>query len=378
MRGGPHRYGDDGGRRRYEPYGHSSSIDGSSHSAYYAANGIGPSSSSRSNLPSHDGLSRGVGSRAVQPGRSAVSRNHKDFGFAFIGRDMEERVKQIVKDSDAALLAPRGPPATSNSLSKGNSTPLPTTPSSSRTPHHIPGSSSDDRGDTTPTSTQTQSRPVLTPTMIVDEFKRAGHFDAVRKKLLQTFNGNSAGADGSSFKKDFLDSIGDYLLQRLRDLPDEARQNLAKREARLQHSEVTRWIDEDARGARVMGDAVEELRRRGMIFGQKSEKEDDGDVGRFLKEKLGEIVRSERRARGWTEGEEEKNEPEHEHEHENEEEDGATAVKSKVKEDGMEENGRAADQEVSKSQMQGEDESDAIPERTREHPGAPEDPADQR
>lgn len=209
--------------------------------------------------------------------------------------------------------------------------------------------------------------------MIVDEFKRAGHFDAVRKKLLQTFNGNSAGADGSSFKKDFLDSIGDYLLQRLRDLPDEARQNLAKREARLQHSEVTRWIDEDARGARVMGDAVEELRKRGMIFGQKGEEENDGEVGRFLKEKLGEIVRSERRARGWTEGEEEQNE----HEHENDEEDAATAAVSKVEEDGMEENGRAADEEESKaSELQGEDKSDAIPESTGEHPGAPEDPAD--
>lgn len=315
-RGTADYYGD-GGRRRYEPYGYPlRQSEETSRSAYYAADGIGPSRSSHpTRQPLHEeGRGRSSLGRSALLSSNAVTKSHKDFGFAFVGREGERRAKQIVKDSEAALSASNSSLNAMPASSKGNLTPLQALPASSAV-SHVASTSSDVHGDTTPTPLPmtTRSNSILTPTMIVDEFKRAGHFDAIRKKLLQAFNektGNSGSGDGSndpqvSFKTEFLDTIGDYLLQRLVKLPDEARQNLAKREARLQHSEVTRWIDEDARGVKVMGDAVENLRNGGIITGEKIGAKDHGQnhesVDVFMKEKLQEIVRSERKARGLTE-----------------------------------------------------------------------------
>lgn len=104
--------------------------------------------------------------------------------------------------------------------------------------------------DRPPSATVTS---LLTPRVVVEEFKRSGHFDAIRKKMFTSFQ-------SSEHKNLFLHDMEKLLSQRLRDLPSEKRRNLANKDVRLQHSELNGWLEDSPEVAKVIDTLFESLR----------------------------------------------------------------------------------------------------------------------
>lgn len=169
----------------------------------------------------------------------------KDLGYAFIGKEADEYVRQELREQLGTGLVP----------------PMP--------------------GDPTTPSPLVSAK--VTPQMVVEEFKRAGHFDATRTQLLSTFQ-------NSQHKGNLMQSLQAYLLQRLSDMEPDARQRLSKQDTRLQHLTLERWIEESVEAADIFDDMFEKL--RGPHDGLFTEQ---GTVGKGLDSRLADVVLSERR-----------------------------------------------------------------------------------
>lgn len=190
----------------------------------------------------------------------------KDYGFALIGHERERHLQDDLRNQLAS-----------------SSTPLETT--------------------STPSSTQPMS--AVTPRMIVEEIQRSGHFDRLRKQLFTTFQ-------ASGEKAALTNDLQTYLLDQLEDLPTNERQRLARQDARLQHSELERWLEERSEPAKVV-EAVLARLRCGEGPGRESERGDsergaeasiragtlfaanDGDLYAGLEARLRETIESKRR-----------------------------------------------------------------------------------
>lgn len=103
------------------------------------------------------------------------------------------------------------------------------------------------------TAATSMSPAELTPRQVVEEFKRAGHFDSIRKQLFLAFQ-------SSAQKGAFIESIEQLLLKRLENLSDNRRQRLSMQDKRLQHSELNKWIEEDPKAAEAFQTLFASLR----------------------------------------------------------------------------------------------------------------------
>jgi hypothetical protein len=135
----------------------------------------------------------------------------------------------------------------------------------------------------------------LTPRRVVEEFKRAGHFDSIRKQLFLAFQ-------ASEQKKTFVDSLDRFLLRRLEDLSVNQRHRLASQDKRLQHSELNKWIEEDPTAAEAFQSLFLSLRPSASEANSESSSKDDKqflDVGGKLAEdvhsRLSDLIQAERR-----------------------------------------------------------------------------------
>lgn len=83
-----------------------------------------------------------------------------------------------------------------------------------------------------PATPDAQHPPQLTPDVLVDEFKRQGHFDQVRKQILQDFQ-------HSAHQEEFAQEAEAAMMHYIQDNPE----RLVYRDARLRHSDLMRELD---------------------------------------------------------------------------------------------------------------------------------------
>ncbi|PWN49728.1 hypothetical protein IE53DRAFT_369520 [Violaceomyces palustris] len=103
----------------------------------------------------------------------------------------------------------------------------------------------------------------LTPSDIVDEFKRQGHFDEMRKALLQSFQ-------SGGLKRPLMERIEELLVSKV----EEDHSRLSSRDSRLQHDALMREIDRFPVFDRLMEDL------------KKEDNHEDGDHDRLLEDQL--------------------------------------------------------------------------------------------
>lgn len=167
----------------------------------------------------------------------------KDFGYAFIGNEHDEYLKTHLRDQTYSIGA----------------------------------------------SVDGSPAPKLTPRLVVEEYKRSGHFDTVRKQLFNEFQ-------TCSHKQPFLDELETYLMQRLQGLSSEQRLRLAAQDQRLQHSELSRWIEEGSGAADVVDSLFVKLRKTDDVesdAGLLSQR--GGQLNNDIKSRLHEVIQAERR-----------------------------------------------------------------------------------
>ncbi|UZJ56935.1 hypothetical protein CBS101457_006255 [Exobasidium rhododendri] len=170
----------------------------------------------------------------------------KDFGYAFVGKEADRYIREELRDEMTSSLSPM-------------------------------------TGDLVAPSPLTPAK--ITPRMLVDEFKRRGHYDTTVKELRSTFQ-------SSTPKDEFLQSLQSYLLQRLSQMPPEARQRLALQDGRLQELELNRWIEETPEASDILDELLGKM--RGKEGDRESLFERHGTVGKDLVGRLAEVLRSEK------------------------------------------------------------------------------------
>lgn len=178
----------------------------------------------------------------------------KKFGYAFIGRESEQYVQEELK----------------NQLTPAIVLPI--------------------YGDFNVPSPLTPAR--LAPRMIVDEYKRAGHFDTTRNQLRASFE-TSENKEFAEPREALFESLQTYLLTRIKGMTPEARQKMALKPDKLQISELTNWIEESKEAAKIIDDLMQHLRGRveddDSLFGS------NGTIGKPLENRLYDIVQLEKR-----------------------------------------------------------------------------------
>lgn len=115
-----------------------------------------------------------------------------------------------------------------------------------------------------PATPDVQQPPQLTPDALVDEFKRQGHFDQIRKQLFQEFQQSAQLAE-------FKEAAEACMMQYTEKEPD----RLVFRDARLRHSDLMRELDRHP----LLDQLVEKM---GRTNAPKAEGEDEASANTLL------------------------------------------------------------------------------------------------
>lgn len=178
----------------------------------------------------------------------------RKFGYAFIGRESEQYVREELRNQLAPVSVLSNP------------------------------------GETNASSPQIPAN--LTPRMIVEEYKRAGHFDTARNQFRSLFE-SSDHKEFSEHREFLFEALQTYLLNRIKKMTPEARQKMAAKPDKLQLSELTNWIEESPEAAKIIDDLMRRLRGRegrdDSLFGSK------GTIGKPLESRLYDVMQSEKR-----------------------------------------------------------------------------------
>jgi hypothetical protein len=191
---------------------------------------------------------RGSRGTVRQSGPSEASRGIKGrkFGYALIGKDAEQYATEELREQLVSAMTPIvGEPAA----------PSPMTSSS------------------------------LTPRMIVDEFRVAGHLQITQKELQSHFQAH--------YKDEFLKPLEAILLHHIKDMTPEARKKLASQDERVQETGLKGWLDDSGDVADVIDDFLERL--RGEASDGSSLFANRGAIGRNLENRLDEVIQAEKR-----------------------------------------------------------------------------------
>lgn len=129
----------------------------------------------------------------------------------------------------------------------------------------------------------------LTPRDVVEECRKSGHLDAIRKEILQEFQ-------ASKIKESFFERLEKYMLERLEHLTPKQRQKLAGQDQRLQHAELTRWIEEGKGAADIFDDLFKQLQGKSGeedqpgLFAQQ-----DGRLEKDIRGRLQDVIAEKKR-----------------------------------------------------------------------------------
>ncbi|PWN34838.1 uncharacterized protein FA14DRAFT_154272 [Meira miltonrushii] len=129
----------------------------------------------------------------------------------------------------------------------------------------------------------------LTPRDVVEECRKSGHLDAIRKEILQEFQ-------ASKLKETFFERLEKYILERMEALSPKERQKLAGQDQRLQHAELTRWIEEGKGAADIFDDLFKQLQGKSGeedqigIFAQQ-----DGRLEKDIRGRLQDVISDKKR-----------------------------------------------------------------------------------
>lgn len=129
----------------------------------------------------------------------------------------------------------------------------------------------------------------LTPRDIVEECRKSGHLDAIRKEILQEFQ-------ASKMKGSFFERLESYILERMESLSPKERQKLVGQDQRLRHAEITRWIEEGKGAADIFDDLFKQLQGKGGeedqpgLFAQQ-----DGRLEKDIRGRLQDVISEKKR-----------------------------------------------------------------------------------
>lgn len=180
------------------------------------------------------------------PSEASGGIKGRKFGYALIGKEAEQYVTEDLRDQLVSSIPPiASEPAVPSPLSSSG----------------------------------------LTPRMIVDEFRVAGHLQITQKELQKYFHANC--------KEQFLKPLEAILLHYIKDMTPEARKKLASQDERVQETGLKGWLDDSGDVADVIDDFLERLREQPSegdgLFASK------GAIGRNIGSRLDEVIKAEKR-----------------------------------------------------------------------------------
>lgn len=129
----------------------------------------------------------------------------------------------------------------------------------------------------------------LMPRDVVSECKKSGHFDAIRKDILQEFQ-------KSKMKESFFESLEKYMLERMENLSSNQRQKLAGQDQRLQHAELIRWIEEGKGASDLFDNLFKNLQGKNEDLGQIGLlAQQDGRLEKDIRGRLQDVINEKKR-----------------------------------------------------------------------------------
>lgn len=146
------------------------------------------------------------------------------------------------------------------------------------------------RIDWSDVESRARANGLVVPSDIVEEYKRQGHFDLLRRQVLSAFQ-----SPASSAKRDTQSAIGDLLVAYFAQHPHEAAKIAKMSDVRLQNSECLRILDmhqgptEATTGPEIMRKLIDQLQED--ADGQEHEEGFRGILG--LKGRLGQSIAGE-------------------------------------------------------------------------------------